>query len=90
MKHHVYRVFAQDVRRFRPLVALIISILVLVPSLVAMATQDLSPLVVLLRFVEIVIVVGILVWWASSIVLHYARIQARVTPPVENDIDIRA
>lgn len=90
MKRPNYRVFAQDVRRFRPVVILVISILVLTPSLLSMATQELSPLVVLLRFVEIVIVVGLLIWWTSGVILHYARIQSRVVPPAEHESDIRA
>lgn len=72
-----YREFMGDVRRFRPAIVILVSIVVLLPSLDEMLTQALSPLSVLERFVEIVIVVGALVWGASSIVLRYARIQAR-------------
>ena len=65
-----------DVRRLRPVVTVVIVIVFLLPSLDEMATQDLSPLTVLVRLAEAMAFVGALVWLVSAIVLHYARIQA--------------
>ncbi len=64
-----------DVRRLRPVVTVVIVIVFLLPSLDEMATQDLSPLTVLVRLAEAMVFVGALVWLVSAIVLHYARIQ---------------
>jgi hypothetical protein len=65
-----------DIRRLRPVVVVVLTIVFLLPSLNQMATQDLSPLVVLTRLVEAMALVGTLVWFVSAVMLHYARIQA--------------
>jgi hypothetical protein len=65
-----------DIRRLRPVVVVVLTIVFLLPSLNQMATQDLSPLVVLTRLVEAMALVGTLVWLVSAVMLHYARIQA--------------
>jgi hypothetical protein len=76
VKRRDYRVLMGDIRRLRPVVAVVLTIVFLLPSLNEMATQDLSPLVVLSRLVEAMALVGTLVWLVSAVMLHYARIQA--------------
>jgi hypothetical protein len=76
VKRRDYRVLMSDIRRLRPLVGVGLTILFLLPSLSAMATQDLSPLVVLARLVEAMALVGTSVWLVSAVMLHYSRIQA--------------
>ena len=65
-----------DIRRLRPLFIVVLTFITLLPSFFAMATQDLSPIVVLARLVEALALIGTLVWLVSGVVLHYARIQA--------------
>jgi hypothetical protein len=70
-----YHALAVDIRRFRPVIVIVLALIVLLPSLDEMVTQGLSPLVVLARLAESLAVVGALVWGVSAVVLHYARIQ---------------
>lgn len=77
MTRRDYAALISDVRRLRPLLVVVLVIVVLVPSFAAMATQGLSPLVVLFRLAEALAVVGGLVWFVSAVVLHYARVQVR-------------
>jgi len=65
-----------DVRRLRPVIVLVLALITLLPSLFEMATQGLSPIVVLARLAEALGLIGTLVWLVSGVVLHYARIQA--------------
>lgn len=74
MKRRDYRALVVDIRRLRPVVVVLTSF-TLVPSFVEMATQSLSALTVLSRFAEGLVVIGALVWGASAVVLHYARVQ---------------
>jgi hypothetical protein len=76
VKRRDYRTLMSDIRRLRPVVVVVVTIVFLLPSLNEMATQDLSPLVVLTRLVEAMALVGMLVWLVSVVMLHYARIQA--------------
>ncbi len=75
MRHRDFHALIVDVRRLRLVVAIALAIAVLLPSIDEMVTEGLSPVVVLLRFVEALVVVGALVWGASAIVLRYARTQ---------------
>ncbi len=67
--------FAADVRRLRLLGVVVLAIGVLVPSVIEIFRQDLSPVTVLSRLVLSLIVIGALVWILSGVVLHYARVQ---------------
>lgn len=80
MTRRDYAALIADIRRFRPLVVVVLAVVVLVPSFAAMATQGLSPLVVLLRLTEALVVIGALVWFVSAVVLHYAKVQVRSGP----------
>jgi hypothetical protein len=64
-----------DIRRLRPVIVIVLTIIVLLPSFEEMLTQSLSPLTVLGRLAESLAVVGALVWAVSAVVLHYARVQ---------------
>ena len=75
MKRRDYRALVVDIRRLRPVVVVVLTSFTLVPSFVEMATQSLSALTVLSRFAEGLVVIGALVWGASAVVLHYARVQ---------------
>jgi hypothetical protein len=77
MKRQDYHALVADVRRFRLVAAIVVAIVVLLPTLDEMVSQGLSPLIVLVRLVEALIVAGILVWCVSGVVLHYARVQIR-------------
>jgi len=76
---------AVDIRRFRPVIVIVLAVIVLLPSLDEMITQGLSPLVVLARLAESLAVVGALVWAVSAVVLHYARIQVETHRSGEQD-----
>lgn len=67
-----------DVFRLRPLITLVLTLLTLLPSLVEMFTEDLSPIVVLVRLAMTLALIATLVWFISRVLLHYARIQAEV------------
>jgi hypothetical protein len=75
VKRRDYHALASDVRRFRPVVVIVLTVIVLSPTLDEMVTQSLSPLTVLARLAVSLVVVGALVWAVSAVVLHYARIQ---------------
>ncbi|HUX03519.1 MAG TPA: hypothetical protein VMV53_01235 [Acidimicrobiales bacterium] len=77
MKRDVYRSFALDVRRFRPVMVVALTLVTLVPSLYEMVADDLSPLAVLIRLAETFPLMGLMVWLVSGVALRYARIQAR-------------
>jgi hypothetical protein len=75
VKRRDYRLLMADIRRLRPVVAIVLTIVFLLPSFDQMVTQDLSPLTVLTRLAEAFALVGTLVWLVSGVVLHYARTQ---------------
>jgi hypothetical protein len=75
VKRREYHALAADVRRFRPVVVIVLTVIVLAPTLDEMATQSVSPLAALARLALSLAVVGALVWAVSAVVLHYARIQ---------------
>jgi protein-S-isoprenylcysteine O-methyltransferase Ste14 len=75
VKRRDYLALMSDIRRLRPVTVIVLTIVVLLPSLAAMVTQGLSPLTVLSRLAATLAVVGLLVWLVSGVVLHYARIQ---------------
>jgi uncharacterized protein YqhQ len=75
MKRRDYHALSSDIRRVRPLIVIVLAVIVLLPSIDEMLTQDLSPLSVLVRLAESLFVLGLLVWSVSAVVLYYARIQ---------------
>ena len=75
MKRREYHALAADVRRFRPIIVIVLTVIVLTPTLAEMVTQSLSPLTALTRLAVTLAVIGTLVWAVSAVVLHYARIQ---------------
>ena len=77
MKRREYHTLATDVRRLRPILVLVLTVVVLLPSLDDMVIGGLSPLTVLARLAVSLAVVGALVWAVSAVVLHYARIQVK-------------
>ena len=76
MRRRDYRGLMADVQRLRPLAAVSLALIAVVPSLDEMLSQGLSPLTVLSRLVFALAVLGGLVWIVSGVVLHYARMQA--------------
>jgi hypothetical protein len=77
MKRREYHALTTDVRRLRPILALALTVVVLLPSLDDVLIGGLSPLTVLARLAVSLAVVGALVWGVSALVLHYARIQVK-------------
>lgn len=77
MNRPEYLRFVADVRRLRPLVSVVVTVLVMVPSFIEMGTQALSALTVLERLAASLALVGGLVWLISGLVIHYARTQFR-------------
>jgi ABC-type long-subunit fatty acid transport system fused permease/ATPase subunit len=77
VKRRDYYALMADVRRLRPVVVIVLTIVVLLPSFDEMVTQSLSPLTVLTRLAGSLAVIGLLVWAVSGVVLHYAGIQVR-------------
>lgn len=77
MKSKEYNAFIADIYRYRPLIVVVLSILVMLPTLDEMVTQGLSLLIVLFRLAETMFVDSVVVWLVSSVLLRYARIQAR-------------
>ncbi len=77
MRSHQYNAFIADLYRYRPLIVVVLSVIVILPSLNEMFGQGLSVLIVLFRFAEAMFAISILVWLVSSVLLRYARIQAR-------------
>ncbi|MGA7835160.1 MAG: hypothetical protein WCA31_08120 [Acidimicrobiales bacterium] len=77
MNSRDYRRFATDVRRLRPLVSVVITVIVMVPSFVEMGTQALSALSVLERLAVSLALVSVLVWLVTGLLVHYARAQLR-------------
>jgi hypothetical protein len=75
MKRREYYALSADVRRLRPLIVIVLTVVILLPSFDAMLTQGLSPLTVLVRFAESLAFLGLLVWMVSGVILYYARIQ---------------
>lgn len=76
MKRHNFYAFMIDVHRLRPLISVVLALLALAPSLIEMATQGLSPILVLARLAQALALFGTMVWLVTGVVLHYARIQA--------------
>ena len=77
MKLKNYNAFIADIYRYRPLLVVVLSILVMLPTLDQMVTQDLSLLIVLFRLAEAIFVDSVVVSLVSSVLLRYARAQAR-------------
>ena len=90
MKRRDYSAFISDVQRFRPLIVVVISILVLIPTFDEMVTQSLSMLVVLFRLAEVMFVDSIMVWLVSSVLLHYARTQSRAEKVNDSQAEFQA
>jgi hypothetical protein len=65
-----------DVRRFRPLVTVLLTVLVMLPSYVEMLTRGLSATTVLQRLVEALAIASVLVWVVSAVLVHYAKVQS--------------
>jgi hypothetical protein len=76
VKRREYHALVVDVRRLRPVIVIVLTVVVLAPTLDEMLTQSLSPLTVLARLAGSLAVIGALVWGVTAAVLHYARIQA--------------
>lgn len=87
MTREEYVKFASDVRRMRSLVVVVFALVALTPSVVEMFRQDLSPVMVLLRLVLALVVLGVLVWFISWLVLHFARVQAAVAEQARSRFD---
>ena len=64
-------------RRLRPLVIVIVTVITILPSLVQTVTQNLSAISVLTRLAVSLFLIGSLVWIVTAVMVHYARIQAR-------------
>lgn len=73
-----YQGFITDIHRFRPLVTMIATVLVLSPSIFEVFEQSLTMLAFLLRLAETLCFMGVLVWSASAVFIRYARHQAQV------------
>ncbi len=69
--------FVVDVRRFRPLITVVLMVLVMLPSLNALLTAGLSPFAVLVRLAETMFVMNFVTWCGAKLVTRYAKIQAR-------------
>jgi hypothetical protein len=63
----------------------VLTVIVLVPSLIETVTQNLSPIGVLARLALALFLIGSLVWFVTAVVLHYAHIQSRRDGQVEDD-----
>jgi UDP-N-acetylglucosamine:LPS N-acetylglucosamine transferase len=77
LKQRSYHAFIADIRRYRPAVVITLSIIVVIPSFIALVHQDLTVIQVLSRFAESLVVVGVLVWCVTAVLVRYARTQAR-------------
>ena len=77
MKSKNYNAFIADIYRYRPLLVVVLSILVMLPTLDELVSQDLSLLIVLFRLAETIFVDSVVVWLVSSVLVRYARTQAR-------------
>jgi hypothetical protein len=80
-----YLTLLADVRRFRPVVVVVLATVTALPSVYEMLTQAVAPLTVLFRLAAGLAVSGVLVWIVSTVVLHYARIQLRAERGTELD-----
>lgn len=85
MKPRTYKAFIADVRGYRPAITVALSILVVLPSFMEFLHQDLSPVQVLGRFAEALVVVGALVWITTGVLLRYAHMQARAERSARRD-----
>jgi hypothetical protein len=73
-----------EVQRFRPFAAVLLAVLFVAPSCWELATGNLSAVTLLVRLLLALVVSGALVWAASGLILHYARVQAGA--PRERDV----
>ncbi|MHB1087731.1 MAG: hypothetical protein ACYC19_03075 [Acidimicrobiales bacterium] len=78
MKPRSYQAFIADIRGYRPAIAIALSVVAVIPSFMAFVHQDLSPLEVLVRFAQFLVVIGALVWLTTGVLVRYARMQQRV------------
>lgn len=77
MRQSEYYRFAADVRRLRPLISVVVTLLVMVPTFIEMGTQALSALTVLERLAVSLAVVSVLIQLVTSLLVHYAATQLR-------------
>lgn len=77
MKQREYFRFVSDVRRVRPLISVVATVVIMIPSFIEMGTQALSALTVLERLAGSLAMVSALVWLVSGLVVHYATHQLR-------------
>ncbi len=75
-----YRMLAADVQRLRPLAAIVLAIVMILPSMSDVIRGDLPVVTLLVRLALALVVSGVLVWIVTGVVLHYARVQAQSGP----------
>jgi len=83
-----YRMLAADVQRLRPLAAIVLAIVLLLPSLAETITGNLPFVTLLFRLALALALSGVLVWIVTGVVLHYARVQAQSGPDRRSKRDI--
>ena len=77
MKSSNYYFVEGEVQRRRPLASVGLAVLVTLPSLWQTVSGDLSVVTFLFRLTLALAVSMALVWLATGVFLHYARVQAR-------------
>jgi hypothetical protein len=87
VRRRYYVALIADIRRFRPLVAVALAVVAMLPTFDTMVRQGLPATSVLVRLVETLLFIGALVWLASGVVLHYARVQIQSDENGEFDHD---
>lgn len=90
MKSRNYAAFIGDLQRYRPLIVVVLSLLILLPSLDQMVTQGLSMLVVLFRLAESMFFISVVVSLVFSVLRHYAKVQARAEQRDESENEAHA
>jgi hypothetical protein len=83
-----YRAFVADVRRYRPALTIVLATIVVVPDGMAFIHQELSAIQVLEHFAQSLVGIGVLVWGATAVLVHYAHTQAKVPPVSERDDEL--
>lgn len=77
MKSSDYYFVEGEVQRRRPLASVVLAVLLTLPSLWQTVGGNLSVVTFLFRLVLALAVSMALVWLATGVFLHYARVQAR-------------
>ena len=77
MKSSDYYFVEGEVQRRRPLASVVLAVVVTLPSLWQTVAGDLSVVTFLFRLTLALAVAMALVWLATGVFLHYARVQAR-------------